>query len=328
MIVNGPFTLKAWKHEYKLELEANPNYYEGEPRIKHLQIFMVPEQSTAFALYLNDQLDFLDNSSFPTPEVERNTNNPEYRNISLLKSYYVGFNVKKKPFDDKRVRLAVSMAIDRSIFPKILRRQEKPIVTFIPTGLNSYQALDPVKFDPAQARKLLAEAGYPDGKGFPHVEVLHPSREDVGLVLEEIQDQLKRNLNLSVDLTNQEFRVYMNTIQRDAPPMFLGNWGADFPDAETFAGVFVSHNGNNHTKWTNPEYDRLVMLAEGEQDPAKRIEYYEKADHLLCREEAAVACTYGATENTLCKPWVHGVATDRIDLTFFKNGYIDNNWHE
>jgi oligopeptide transport system substrate-binding protein len=320
--------MKSWKHEYKLELEANPNYFDGVPKIKHLQIFMIPEQSTAFALYLSDQLDFLDNSSFPTPEVAKNASNPEYHNLALLKSYYVGFNVHKKPFDDKRVRLAISKAIDRSIFPKILRRQEKPIYCFIPKGLSGYVPLDPPEFNPEAAKKLLAEAGYPEGKGFPHVEILYPSREDVRLVVEDVQDQLKRNLGIQAELTNQEFKVYMNSLHRDPPPIFTGNWGADFPDPETFAGVFVSHNANNHTLWTNPQYDQLVSLAEAEQDPKKRIELYEKADHLLCAQEAAVACIYGATENIMVKPWVHGLDVNRIDLSFFKDVSVDNNWRE
>src|SRR6185503_3566390 len=150
------------------------------------------------------------------------------------------------------------------------------------------------------ARKLLAEAGYPDGKGFPHVDVLYPSREDAKLIMETIQDQLKRNLNLHVDLSNQEFKVYMNALHRDPPPIFLANWGADFPDPETFAAVFVSHDANNHTLWTNARYDELVFRAEEESDMQKRLDSYRKADHLLCKEEAAVACLFNATENIMC----------------------------
>lgn len=327
MVVNGPFLLKYWKHEYKIELEANPTFFEGAPKVKYLQMFMVPEQATAFALYESDQLDYLDNRSFPTPEVAKHAQSSEYKNIPLLKTDYIGFNVHKKPFDNAKLRLAFSLALDRSVFPKILRRQEKPVYNFIPEGLSAYKAKDPPCYDPEKAKKLLAEAGYPDGKGFPRVEILYPSREDSKLVVEEIQDQYKRNLNIRLELVNQEFKVYMNTLHRDPPPIFRANWGADFPDPETFASVFVSHNANNHTQWTSPEYDRLVMAAEGELDPQKRLAYYEQADHILCSEEAAVACTYQATQNTMCKPWVKGVAPNRIDLMILRDAEIDNNWH-
>ena len=327
MVVNGPFKLKYWKHEYKIELESNPAFMDGEPKLKHVQMFMVPEQATAFALYESGQLDFLDNRSFPTPEVTTHCKSPEYRNLPLLKTDYIGFNVKKKPFDDPRVRLAFSMAIDRSVFPKILRRQEKPVFNFIPEGLGGCVPDRPPTFDPLKARKLLAEAGYPEGKGFPNVQILYPSREDAKLIVEEIQDQYKRNLDLHLEITNQEFKVYMNTLHRDPPPIFRANWGADFPDPETFASVFVSHNANNHTLWTSPEYDRLVTAAEGEQDPEKRRRFYERADHLLCTEEAAVACTYQATQNTMCKPWIRNLEPNRIDLLMLKDATVDNTWH-
>ena len=328
IIVNGPFVPKDWKHEYKIELVANPLFFEGEPKVKRIQMFMVPEQATAFALYENGQLDYLDNRSFPTPEVAHYSSSPEYVNVPLLKSNYVGFNVHKKPFDDKRVRLAISMSLDRDAFPKILRRREHPAFSFIPDGMSSYTPVDPPKYDPVAARKLLADAGYPDGKGFPSIQILYPSREDSRLVMEAIQDQLKRNLNLQFELTNQEFKVYMNTLHRDPPPIFVANWGADFPDPETFASVFVSHNSNNHTLWTDPVYDKLVSQAEAELDPVKRIKLYQQADHLLCAEEAAVAVTYNATQNTMVKPWIKGVKANRIDVMYLKDAEIDKQWTE
>lgn len=323
MVTNGPFLLKDWMHEYKIELSANPSFFEGKTKIDTLKMFMIPEQATAFALYENDQLDFIDNRSFPTPDVFNNRNSPEYRNVPLLRNNYIGFNVTKKPFDDRKVRLAVSMSIDRNIFPKILRRQEKPSYTWIPPGLLGYADDSGPKFDPVRARKLLAEAGYPNGKGFPAISVLYPSREDARLVMEAIQDQLKQNLNIHVDLMNQEWKVYLQTLRRDAPPMFRSSWGADYPDPETFANIFTSHNGNNDTSFKNPIYDRLVAQAAGEPDKKKRAELYSQADRLLCSDQAAIACTYLATQNAMVKPWVHGIDLNSLDLQFFKEVRID-----
>lgn len=326
IITNGPFQLKEWRHEYKIRLAANPTFFEGKPKVEFIDMFMVPEQATAFALYENDQLDYIDNRSFPTPEVAHHAEHPEYKNVALLKSNYVGFNVQKKPFDNEKVRLAISMSLDRSIFPKILRRKERPSFTFIPEGMNGYMPLDPPVYDPEAARRLLADAGYPGGKGFPPVQMLYPSREDSRLVMEAIQDQMKRNLNLDFQLTNQEFKVYMNALHRDPPPIFVANWGADFPDPETFASVFVTHNSNNHTLWTDPEYDDLVSRAEAEMDSAQRLKLYQQADNLLCSKKAAVAVTYNGTQNTMCKPWVKGVEPNRIDVMFLKNAQVNNAW--
>jgi oligopeptide transport system substrate-binding protein len=318
LVCNGPFLLSKWEHEYKIELVANPHFVEGPPKIQKVKMFMIPEQGTAFALYENNQLDFIDNRSFPTPDVERNRTSSEYRNFPLLRGNYIGFNTEKPPFTDERVRLAFSMAIDRKIFPKILRRGERSLATWIPPELIGYSKDSEINFDPVTARKLLAQAGYPDGRGFPKAELLYPNREDTKLVVEAVQDQFKRNLNIQVTLLNQEWRVYLERLHRDPPLVFRGSWGADYPDPETFMNLFTTHNGNNWTHWSDPYYDDLLTRARAEQDKNKRAKLYEKADTYLCKTKATIAPTYLSTQNSMIKPWVHGIDLNALDLQFFK----------
>ena len=322
IVTNGPFMLSKWAHEYKIELIANPRFFEGETRLKKIKMFMVPEQSTAFALYENDQLDYVDNRSMSTPDVERCKNSPEYKNIPLLRNNYVGFNVTKKPFDDARVRRAFSMAIDRTVFPRILRRNEFPISNWLPPSLLGSSPDSGPKFDPQAARKLLAEAGYPDGKGFPPTQVLFPNREDTRLVMEAIQDELKRNLHVNVELVNQEWKVFLQTLHRDPPQMFRNNWGADYPDPETYMNLFTSHSGNNYTCWANAQYDHLHDLASAEQDVKTRGKLYQQMDELLSKEEVPIIPTYLGTQNLMIKPWVKGLKFNALDIQFFKAASI------
>jgi ABC-type oligopeptide transport system substrate-binding subunit len=319
IVTNGPFKLTNWQHEYKMELAANEKFWSGPPAVKIVKMFMVPEQSTAYALYDNNELDFIDNRSLATPDVERCKLSPEYKNFALLRSNYLAFNCKKAPFTDSRVRRAVAMAIDRSIFPKILRRGELPAGSWIPAALPGYSPANTMPFDPPAARKLLAEAGYPGGKGLPPIEVLYPNRDDVTLTVEAIQDELKRNLAMPISLENTEWKVYLTRVAKDPPTMFRQNWGADYPDPETFMNLFTSYNGNNHTRWSNANYDSLVDQAESEQDPAKRAQLYQKADHLLCIEEAPIVPSFMATQNIMVKPWVTGIAMNPLDLQFFRD---------
>lgn len=328
IVTNGPFLLTKWQHEYKIELAANPRFFEGEPKLKKIKYFMVPEPSTALALYENGELDFIDNRSFPTPDVERYRTSPQYHNYPLLRNNYVGFNVTKKPFDNKLVRQAFSAAIDREVFPKILRRKEFPSSCWIPPSLMGYDANSGPKFDAARAQKLLAEAGYPDGKGLPPITFLYPQREDVRLVVEAMQDQLKRNLHVNVELINQEWKVFLATCRNDAPQMYRSSWGADYPDPETFMSNFTSRNGNNHTRWKNKTYDDLVERAGGEPNQSKRAALYKEADTLLCKEESPLICTYLASQNILVRPWVKGLEFNAMDLQFFKTAYIETKGFE
>lgn len=324
IVTCGPFRLRLWQHEYKIEMDSNPDFVDGEPKVKHIKAFMIPEPSTAFALYETDELDYIDNRSFATPDVERYRNSPEYHNFALLRNYYLAFNVTKAPFQDHRVRLAIAYAIDRAVFPKILRRGEKPLYTWIPEALPGYSPDNAVSFDPEKAKRLLAEAGHPNGKNLPPMELLYPNREDIRTVVEVIQDQLKTNLGLKVNLVNLEWKVFLTTLKNDPPPLTRATWGADFPDPETFGNLFTSTNGNNHTRWSYPAYDRLIEQGKGEQNPQKRAELYAQADHILCKEQAPITPLYAATQNLMIKPWVKGIAMNKLDLQFFKDVVIES----
>jgi oligopeptide transport system substrate-binding protein len=320
LISNGPFILDKWQHEYKIELTKNPYYFGLIPQINRVKMFMIPEQSTAFALYENNQLDFIDNRSFPPSEIEhyKKSNNKEYREIALLRVNYLGFNVEKKPFDNVKVRQAFALAIDRERLCRTLRHGEKPIANLIPPpllGHSVYSAKE--SYRPELARKLLAQAGYPEGKNFPNTYLLYPHREDTRLLVEVMQDELKRNLNIHIDLLNQEWQVYLQTLRNNTPPIYRYAWGADYPDPDTFMNLFTSHNGNNNTHWSNKTYDQLVQLAGCEPNVEKRKSLYREADTLLCKQAVPIIPINTAEQNTLVKPWVHGIVLNALDMQFF-----------
>ncbi|MBP7863087.1 peptide ABC transporter substrate-binding protein [bacterium] len=323
IVTNGAFKLDSWQHEYKIDLVANDKFFLGRPKIDKIKMFMIPEQSTAFSLYQNDQLDFIDNRSFTTSDIEQCKKDPNFKTQALLRAQYLGLNTKKAPLDDVRVRKAFSMAIDKSIFPKILRRQETPMSSWVPPVLIGYEPDSGLKFDPVQARKLLAEAGYPDGKNFPKTEVLYVSREDTKLGLEAIQAELKKNLGVRIELVNQEFKVYLTTRKMHPPQVIRASWSADFPDTDNFMNVFTSESGNNYTGFKNKEYDKCVEDARGELDSVKRANLYSRADKLLCKENAVLIPLYMATQCVLYKPWVHGIDVNALDIQNYRTAYLE-----
>lgn len=322
IITNGPFALKKWQHEYKIELAANPSYFEGTPKLHTIKMFMIPELSTAFSLFENDELDYVDNRSFSNSEINRCKKLPNYKNIPILSGAYIGFNVKKPPMDDPRVRKAIAYSIDKSMFPKILRREERPIGGWIPPGMCGYNFDSGLPYDPAKGRELLAQAGYPDGKDFPAVPMLYPNREDTKLIVEAIQANLKKDLNIHVELMAQEWKVYLSTKRRDPPALFRATWGADFPDTDTFMSLFTTHNGNNCTKWSDPKYDDLIARAAVEQDFNKRQEIYRQADKMLCQDAVPLVPTYLLTQNVLTKPWAHNLLFTALDIQYFKGASV------
>ena len=278
---------------------------------------MVQEQSSAFSLYLNDELDLIDSRSIPISETETVMKMSETKIIPLLRATYVGFNVNKPPFDNKLVRAAFTHAIDRTIFPKILRRREIPATSWVPPGLKDFYSPEiGLGYNPTLAKELLAKAGYPNGLGFPNITMLFPTREDAKLIAEASQDSWKRVLNINVEIINQEWKVYLSTLQKDPPHLFRMSWGADFPDPDTFMTLFTSNSGNNHGRWKNQIYDETILTAAQTLDINKRKMLYKKAQKILLEEETVIAPLFFNTQILLNKPWVKNFEFNQMDLIF------------
>lgn len=313
----GPFVLNSWRHEYKLTLIKNQYYKNPEPGLNEIRYFIVPEQSSAFSLYLNDELDCIDSRSIPISEIETIKKMEGSTIHTLLRGTFVGFNLNKPPFDNKLVREAFSCAIDRNIFPKVLNRQEVPTSTWIPPGLKDFYSPEiGCDYNPRLARELLAKAGYPDGLNFPRVDMLFPTREDAKLIAESLQSLWQKVLNVKVNIINQEWKVYLTTLQRDPPPLYRLSWGADFPDPDTFMTVFTSNSGNNHGGFRNKTYDEIVVSAARTLDLRTRQMLYRKAQKILLVDEVAIAPLFFNSQTLLNKPWVKNFEFNAMDLLF------------
>jgi oligopeptide transport system substrate-binding protein len=315
MVVNGPYRLTEWKHEYKLKFTANPNYYGSPPFCRTIEIFIVNERSTALTLYEAGGLDMV---SLSPEAIEHFQGSREYINQPLLRGYYYGFNTAIPPFNDSRVRKAFSLAIDREEFPHVLKGGERSAYSWIPPGMFGYDQQVGLRFNPKEGAKLLSEAGFPGGQGFPKVTLAFNTDMVNGLIAENIQAQLKRNLQIQLSLDNMEWKVYLKKLQLDTPQIFRLGWGADYPDPDNFMNLFIKGGGNNHTHWGSPKYDHLISLGSSERDSQKRGMIYHEAQKILNEEDVPMIPLFVTAQNFLVKPYVHGVETNPMELLFFK----------
>lgn len=320
IITNGPFILDKWKHEYKIELKPNKRYYANKPLLDKVEIFMISESSTALTLYETGGLDIV---GIPPIAILHYKDSREYRNMPMLRNNYYGFNVAKPPFNNAKVRRAFSMAIDRSEFPKILKGGEVPATSWIPKAMLAYNPDIGLKYNLHEAKRLLKEAGYPDGNNFPKVTVAFNTNPDNQMVAENLQAQWKRNLNISVELDNQEWKVYLKRLKTDAPAIFRLSWGADFPDPDNFMNLFTTESGNNNTKWSNKRYDKLIELAAIEMDAEKRIKLYNEAQRILCEIDAPIMPIFISAQNVLIKPYVKDYKLNPMDILYLKDVRIE-----
>jgi oligopeptide transport system substrate-binding protein len=311
LVTNGPFRLTDWRHEYRLTLAANPTYFGGRPALDRVVMYVVNERTTELTLYQTGDLDY---AQLPPEAIPAFQGSPEHLRLPILRGYYVGFNVRKAPFTDPRVRRAFTLAIDREQFPKILRGGERAATSWVPPGMFGHDPSIGLPFDPDRARRLLAEAGYPDGRGLPPVEYVYNTGPVNTLIAENLQAQWKSHLGVSVTLDNLEWKVYLKRLQHDAPPLFRLGWGADYPDPDNFLALFTADSGNNHTGWANPRYDALVADASAEADPARRAALYREAQRILTEEDVPIAPLFTHAQNILVKPRVKGLSLNAMEI--------------
>jgi oligopeptide transport system substrate-binding protein len=307
IVTNGPFLLTSWKHENEIQLKANPHFFLGKPAIERVEMLMVNEMTTALAMYEQGQIDFLDKDSIPVLEKPRLAKLPGFQYVPQLRGEYYAFAVDRKPFNDVRVRKAFAMAIDRNVFPKVLRGGELPMTSWIPPGMLAHNPKIGLVYNPPEARRLLREAGYPDGKGFPSVTLIYNTKDDNKKVAEAVQGMWQRNLSVLVRLENQEWKVYLKRLLTDPSPVFRAGWGADYPDPDNFIKLFASYSPQNYSRWKNSRYDQLLDQAGRELDERKRVRLYDEAQRILCEQDVPIVPLYAVTESTLLNPRYTGV---------------------
>lgn len=312
---NGPYVLTQWVHDDHIRLEPNRYYWGQKPGVDAVEMVMVNDTNTSTVMYENDELDFIETStSIAAFDVRRLRQSPDAHTNRIHRINYFGFNLDKPPFNDVRVRKAFAMALDRSYYPKLLQSGQMPIASWISKGLPGYNADMGLPYDPKKARQLLAEAGYPEGRGFPKVSLAYRTLYDIQKECEIAQYLWKKNLNVDVKLQNMEWKVYLSQLKQDPPNIFLMGWFVDYPDADSFMSMMLGDSGNNYTRWKSARYDALVAQAVVTLDPKQRQKLYDEAQSILLVEDVAMAPSYQAEKTWLVKPWVKGMQVNALNL--------------
>lgn len=296
-ITNGAYKLKEWKHSDEIIVEKSDNYWDkGHAIFKEIHFKLMDDFNAALSATEAGEID-VNYASMPNAEIPRLEKEGKATIYPDVATYYYDFNVTKPPFDNAKVRKAIAYAIDRQyIIDKVTLAYQKPAVGMVPYGFpdpianKDFRDADPTKYLPEntskveEAKKLLAEAGYPDGKGFPEVEFIYNTSEGHRVIAEAIQEQLKNNLGISVKITNMEWAVFVEERNKHNFNFCRDGFGADYGDPISLLDLFTSKSGNNSSAWNNPEYDKLIDTIKNTADQKVRFDSMHKAEQLLMEE--------------------------------------------
>ena len=296
LVGNGAFTLEDWRINDRIRLKKNPHYWNASNvAMRTIDVLPSARATTALNYFITGIADLMmDKGLVPNSLVGDLKKEPFFHSAPFLGTYFVRFNVTRPPFNDARVRTAFALVLDKKLLvEKITKAGEVPAASLVPPGTAGYQPPPGLQRDPEQARKLLTDAGYPDGRGFPRVGYLYKGDSDTDRNLaEEIQGMLKRELGVNMDLQAQEWKVYLRSMSSFDYDLCRSSWVGDYKDPNTFLDMFVTNGGNNRTGWSNPTYDQLIALAPRELDPQKRFEIFHQAESILIEDQVPICPLY------------------------------------
>jgi oligopeptide transport system substrate-binding protein len=326
-ISNGPFKMKEWKPTEKIIVVKNENYWEASVvKLSEITFLMVESQTTELAMFETGAIDFA--SNLPSIEYERLTKENKLIIKPYLGTYYYGFNTTKKPFDNPKVRRALTLAINRkAIVDNITKGGEVPAMAFVPYGIpdsSSDQEFRKIggdqfftDYDIEEAKSLLADAGFPNGKGLPEFSILFNTSDAHKNIAQAIQQMWNINLGLKCNLVNQDWKVYLDNRSKLNFDVARAGWIGDFLDPSTFLDIFYSKSGNSDTGWKNLQYDKLIEDARGANDNFLRIKFLHEAEQILM-DEMPIAPIYYYTRPILVNPKLTHYLFSRLGYTDFK----------
>jgi len=322
---NGPYNLSEWRLFKRVVVSKNPYYWDADTvSINAIHFHPTENVTTEERMFRSGQLHRT--GSIPIDKVATyRKNHPELLYTqAYLGNYFYRFNTKVPQLSDKRVRQALAMTIDRdAIVKQVTKGDELPAYTFTPPDTLGYTAPDAFRYDPEKARQLMTEAGYPGGEGFPVTELLYNTSEGHRKIAVAIQQMWNKELGIKIVLNNQDWKVYLNSVDTGDYAIARAGWIGDYVDPNTFLDMWLTDGGNNRTGWSNPRYDELIIkLAPEASDREERYRLMREAEALLLKDMPVIPI-YIYTSKSLVHPSLKGLKPNLLNYTLYKQLSLD-----
>lgn len=334
---NGPYKLTAWNHNSEIVMEPNEQYYDvanlGPDKITFK---LMDDQNAMLSGFNSGELDFIED--VPQAELPSLIASGDLKIVDYIGTYYVCYQTQKAPFDDPRVRQAFTLAVNRTfIVDKVTQAGQVPANGFVPAGVydvagstgddfrtvgGAYYSIEgdadySYEANCEKARELLAEAGYPNGEGFPVVEYLYNTSDAHKAVAEALQNMWETELGVKVTLNNQEWAVFLQTRKDGNYSIARNGWIADYNDPMSFLDMWLTGGGNNDAQYANADYDAKIQEAKNTTDPAARMQLMHNAEDIIMGQDWALNPLYFYTQKYMLSDRVGGMFYTPLGYFFF-----------
>ncbi|HVO43665.1 MAG TPA: peptide ABC transporter substrate-binding protein [Aggregatilineales bacterium] len=316
-VASGGFKVKEWKHNQGITVVPNAGYWNA-PSIDEIDFQFYQNSETAFQLYRQGKLDIMGSqqNGVPIGDIPLVKGKPDFKQAESFATRFIGFNNKVPPFDNVNVRRAFALAVDKgSLATKALGGAVTPADRILPTGMpGSDLSITPLKFDPAAAKKALADSGF-TAQTLPKVTITYGTEGDNERVLTFLQNMWKTNLGVTVKLEPMELAKFSDTLTATFQDPLKGGiqayysiWGADYPDPQNFLSQQLHTDvGNNNGHWSDTDFDKLTDQADVLlNDDTARFKLYQQAEQIAIDKVGWLPIFFPKL-NALVRPEIQGV---------------------
>ncbi len=339
-VSNGPYKMKEWSHNAYILAEKNENYYDfanlGPDTIRFT---LLDDANAILAAYKSGELDFIE--ELPPDEMANYLASGELTVADYIGTYYVCFNTEDEVFSNPLIRKAFSLAIDRNyIVENVSQAGEVPATGYVPAGVNDaagpgsddfrtvggeYYSVAEEDYEKncEEARALLAEAGYPNGEGFPTVEYMYNTNDKHKAIGEALQNMWQEQLGVTVNLSNQDWNVFLESRKQGDYQIARNGWIADYNDPCSFLDMWYTDGGNNDAQYSNKDYDAKIDAAKATAVQEERMKAFHEAEDILIEQDNVLAPVYFYTQPYMIKDDIQGMYYTPLGYFFF--GYTTRN---
>lgn len=328
IVGNGAFVLDEWLLNRRISVKKSDTYWDRDTvRLNGIVFYPTENIVSEERMFRVNQLHYTQELPLDKLPVYMAKENSELRVSPYLGTYFYLFNTTQPPVDNVKVRQALAMAIDREkLIRTVLHGLYTPAYSITPPGTMGYQPPQLFEFDPEKARQLLAEAGYPNGDGWPGVELIYNTSENHRKIAVALQQMWKDVLNIHVTLSNQEWKVYLDSIDTMNYAIARRGWIGDYVDANNFLDMYLTGGGNNNTGFAEPAYDEMIArIAPATADPEERFKVFYEAETMLM-EQMPILPIYTYSSKHLIHPSVRDMPPNLMDHFNPKFIWLDPDW--
>ncbi len=315
IVSNGPFTLEEWSLNRRIIIKKSEHYWDRD-NVALNGVYFYPTENVISEerMFRAEQLHYT--AVVPLDKIPDYRERPDspYVQAAYLGTYYYLVNTERPPVDNVLVRRALSYALDRDTLTRtVLQDTAIPAYSITPPDTLGYNPPQLFDYDPAKARELLAEAGYPNGEGWPGLEIIYNTQEAHRKIAVAVQQMWKRELNIDITISNQEWKVYLNSVSQREFQVARRGWIGDYVDANNFLDLFITDGGNNNTGYASDEFDDIILnLAPKAKTRDERYGLFYKAETMMMNEMPIIPI-YTYTSKHLIHPSVEGIYPNLMD---------------